>query len=180
VIIDIHYPQFLYVGEKMSNGVQSFLSLGALMIFSLISLRFDTAVLQNVEVEVENKVYLTAFSLADDLLEEIKQKAFDEKTVDFKAITTTALTPSSNLGKESGEVWPNFNDIDDYQNYSKPVSLPHAENYTIKSYVSYVQANNQDLQSIAQTYYKRVEIFVDSPYLKHQIKLAYVFTLHSK
>ena len=65
----------------MSNGVQSFLSLGALMIFSLISLRFDSAVLQNVEVEVENKVYLTAFSLADDLLEEIKQKAFDNKTL---------------------------------------------------------------------------------------------------
>jgi hypothetical protein len=178
--MDIYYPQFLYTGEKMSNGVQSFLSLGALMIFSLISLRFDTAVLQNVEVEVENKVYLTAFSLADDLLEEIKQKAFDQQTVVFKAISPSALTPAASLGKESGEAWPNFNDIDDYQNYSKPVSLPHAENYTIKSYVSYVQENNQDLTSFAQTYFKRVEIFVDSPYLKHQIKLAYVFTLHSK
>lgn len=178
--MDICYTQFLYDGENMSNGVQSFLSLVALMIFSLISLRFDSAVLQNVEVEVENKVYLTAFSLADDLLEEIKQKAFDEKTVDFKAITTTALTPSANLGKESGEVWPNFNDIDDYHNYSKPVSLPHAEKYTVTSQISYVQANNQDQISTTQTYFKRVEIFVDSPYLKHQLKLAYVFTLHSK
>lgn len=164
----------------MSNGVQSFLSLGAMMIFSLISLRFDSAVLQNTEVEVENKVYLTGFSLADDLLEEIKQRAFDEKTVDFKAITTTALTPSANLGKESGEAWPNFDDIDDYNGYTKPVSLPHAEKYSVKSYVSYVQANNQDLESLTQTYFKRVTIFVDSPYLKHQIKLSYIFTLHSK
>lgn len=175
-----YYPQFLYDGEKMSNGVQSFLSLGALMIFSLISLRFDSAVLQNVEVEVENKVYLTAFSLADDLLEEIKQRAFDQQTVVFKAISTTALTAAANLGKESGEVWPNFNDIDDYHNYSKPVSLPHAENYTVTSQISYVQANNQDQISTTQTYFKRVEIFVDSPYLKHQLKLQYVFTLHSK
>ena len=75
----------------MSSSVQSMLSLGALMIFSLISLRFDSAVLQNVEVEVENKVYLTAFSLADDLLEEIKQRAFDQKTVVFKSITPSAL-----------------------------------------------------------------------------------------
>jgi hypothetical protein len=164
----------------MSNGVQSFLSLGALMIFSLISLRFDSAVLQNVEVEVENKVYLTAFSLADDLLEEIKQRAFDQQTVVFKAITPSALTASASLGKESGEVWPNFNDIDDYNNYSKPVSLPHAENYTVISQVSYVQTNNQDQISTTQTYFKRVEIFVDSPYLRHQIKLAYIFTLHSK
>ena len=164
----------------MSNGVQSFLSLGALMIFSLISLRFDSAVLQNTEVEVENKVYLTAFSLADDLLEEIKQRAFDEQTVDFKAITTSALTPSQSLGKESGEAWPNFNDIDDYNNYSKPVSLPHAENYTVVSKIDYVLESDQNQTSTSQTYFKRVEIFVDSPYLRHQSKLQYVFTLHSK
>ena len=78
--------------KKMSNGVQSFLSLGALMIFSLISLRFDSAVLQNTEVEVENKVYLTAFSLADDLIEEIKQKAYDENTIDFPTVNRSTLT----------------------------------------------------------------------------------------
>jgi hypothetical protein len=174
------YLKFLLIGKKMNSNVQSMLSLGALMIFSLISLRFDSAVLQNTEVEVENKVYLTAFSLADDLLEEIKQRAFDEKTVVFKAITPSALTPSASLGKESGESWPNFNDIDDYNNYSKPVSLPHAENYTITSQISYVQANNQDLVSYTPTYFKRVEIFVNSPYLSHQLKLSYIFTLHSK
>ncbi len=164
----------------MSNGVQSFLSLGAMMIFSLISLRFDSAVLQNVEVEVENKVYLTAFSLADDLLEEIKQRAFDEKTVTFKAITPGALTPAANLNKESGEEWPNFDDIDDYNGYTKPVSLPHAEKYKITCQVSYVQSDDQDQISFAQTYFKKVEIFVDSPYLRHQVRLAYIFTLHSK
>ena len=30
---------------------------------------------------------------------------------------------------------------------------------------------NQDELSATQTYFKRVEIFVDSPYLKHQLKL---------
>jgi hypothetical protein len=164
----------------MSNGVQSMLSIGALIIFSLISLRFDSAVLQNVGVEVENKVYLTAFSLADDLLEEIKQKAFDQQTVVFKAITPDALTPAGNLGKESGEVWPNFNDIDDYNNYTKPVSLPHAENYTVTCQINYVQEANQDQISTLQTYYKRVELTVDSPYLKHNLRLSYIFTLHSK
>ena len=46
---------------------QSFFSLGAIVIFALISLRFNTTVLENTTVETENKVYLTAFSLADDL-----------------------------------------------------------------------------------------------------------------
>ncbi len=163
----------------MSN-IQSMLALGALMMFGLISLRFDSSVLQNLEVEVENKVYLTAFSLADDLLEEMKQRAFDNQTVTFQSISTEALTPAQNLGYESGEVWPNFNDIDDYNGYSKPVSLPHAENYTVVSYVSYVQEDDQDLVSTTQTYYKKVEIFVNSPYLRHELKLSYIFTLHSK
>jgi hypothetical protein len=166
--------------QKMSSSVQSMLSLGALMIFGIISLRFDSAVLQNVEMEVENKVYLTAFSLADDLLEEIKQKAFDDQTVVFKSITPDALTPSANLGNESGETWPNFNDIDDYNNYSKPVSLPHAENYTVTCSVNYVQESDPEHISSSQTYFKRVDLFVDSPYLGHQLKLSYIFTLHSK
>lgn len=163
----------------MSNNVQSMLSLGALMIFGMISLRFDSAVLQNTELEVENKVYLTAFSLADDLLEEIKQKAFDEQTVQFKAISTAALTSTETLGKES-EVWPAFDDIDDYNGFSKPVSLPHAEKYTVSSNVFYVSPDDQDELSATQTYFKRVEIIVDSPYLPHRVKVYYIFTLHSK
>ena len=149
------------------------------MIFGMISLRFDSAVLQNTELEVENKVYLTAFSLADDLLEEIKQKAFDEQTVQFKAISTSALTSTETLGKES-EVWPAFDDIDDYNGFSKPVSLPHAEKYTVSSNVFYVSPDDQDELSATQTYFKRVEIIVDSPYLPHRVKVYYIFTLHSK
>lgn len=163
----------------MSNNLQSMLSLGALMIFGMISLRFDSAVLQNTELEVENKVYLTAFSLADDLLEEIKQKAFDEQTVVFKSISPAALTGSQSLGKE-GEVWPAYDDIDDYNGFTKPVSLPHAEKYTVSSSVFYVSADDQDETSSTQTYYKRVEILVDSPYLPHRVKVYYIFTLHSK
>lgn len=168
------------LGILMSNNVQSMLSIGALLIFSLISLRFDNSLLQNVEIEVENKVYLTAFSLADDLIEEIKQKAFDNSTVIFKSITPSQLTQPNSLGKESGEVWPNFNDVDDYNNYSKPVSLPHAEKYTVMCSVNYVQENDPNQISSVQTFFKRIDVNVSSPYLKHEVKLSFIFTLHSK
>ncbi|MDX1372626.1 MAG: hypothetical protein R3321_09145, partial [Nitrososphaeraceae archaeon] len=59
------------------GSTNSTLSIGALLFLSLISLRFNASVLENSTVETENKIYLTAFSLADDLIEEIKQKAFD-------------------------------------------------------------------------------------------------------
>ncbi|MCJ7552521.1 MAG: hypothetical protein MUO34_01440, partial [Ignavibacteriaceae bacterium] len=95
------------------GGIQSFLAIGAIVLFSLSSMKFNSSVLENMTVEIENKVYLTAFSLADNLIEEIKQKAFDENTLDFQAIPLTDLTDPGSLMTE-GEVHPYFDDIDDY------------------------------------------------------------------
>ncbi len=160
----------------MSNGVQSFLSLGAMMIFSLISLRFDSAVLQNVEVEVENKVYLTAFSLADDLLEEIKQRAFDANTIDFPITNTAGLT-NYPMGPATGETYPNFNDIDDFNGYKRLIDAPHAEKYEVSSVVYYVGENTPEVKSSIRTFYKRTDVTVNSPYLKNPVQLSFIFTL---
>src|SRR5690606_13608385 len=118
----------------------------------------------------ENKVYLTAFSLADDLIEEIKQKAFDERTIDFQAIGENQLTPAGSLDKE-GEVWPHFDDIDDYNNYPRNVSLPHAEGYAILCKVNYVDADGND--SGTQTYFKKVKVIVSNDYLNYPISLSF-------
>jgi len=158
------------------NTGQSLLSIGALFLLSLVSLRYNSTVLESTTVETENKVYLTAFSLADDLIEEIKQKAFDEKTIDFQAIAENQLTLP--LGFESGEVWPNFDDIDDYQNYSKPVSLPHVEDYTVTCKVNYASSSGQDI--LNRSYYKKVTIKVASKYLSSPLYLKFIFSLHSK
>lgn len=163
------------------GNVQSLLAIGSIALFSFISYNFNTAVLQNLSLEVENKVYLTAFSLADDMIEEIKQKAFDEETVVFRSINPDELTESPYLGPETGESNVTFyDDIDDYNGYQRPVSLPHAENYTVKCKIDYVSASNPQQISLAQTFFKRVEVTVNSPYLRNQVKLSYVFTLHSK
>ena len=164
------------------SGSHSFLTIGAMALLALISMRFNATLLENRTTEIENKVYLTAFSLADDLIEEIKQKAFDEQTVEWKAIPVEQLTNIDAFGPvDPGESNVNtFDDIDDYHNYSRPISLPHVEDYTVTSTIDYVSASDQDQVSNSQTYYKRVTVRVTSPYLSHPVKLAFVFTLHSK
>ena len=157
-------------------SIQSLLALGALIIFSIISLLFNSSVLQNTTLEIEDKVYLTAFSLADDLIEEMKQKAFDEKTVDFQAIKKTQL--SNPLGKDGSEAWPNFNDIDDYKGYQKQIDAPHAEGYTVNCDVEYCDANGT--AKLAQDYYKKVTITVSSDYLRDPFQMYFIFSLHSK
>ena len=167
------------------SGTNSFLTIGAMALLALISLRFNTTVLQNRITEVENKVYLTAFSLADDLIEEIKQKAFDEQTIVFRSINPEELTLANNFAPEVRDAGENgfpstWDDIDDYNGYSKLISTPHVENYTVSSTVEYVSASNQDQVSTTQTFFKRITVRVTSPYLSHPVRLSFIFTLHSK
>lgn len=167
------------------GSIQSLLAIGAVVLFALVSIRFNSSVLQNLTVEVENKVYLTAFSLADDLIEEIKQKAFDEETVEWRSITTTELTPVGSFGPsiDAGETNDpaTWDDIDDYHGYLKAVSLPHAEGYTVTCAVDYADPNNPDDSSNGvKTFFKRVTVTADSPYLSHPVRLSFIFTLHSK
>jgi hypothetical protein len=159
-------------------GSQSMLSLGALLIFALLSLQFNSSVLGNSTTEIEDKVYLTAFSLADDLIEEIKEKAFDEKTIDFQAIAANQLTSPGNLTYESGENWPDFDDIDDYNGYKKLVDLPHAEGYNLSCTVNYVDSDGNDITT--QSYFKKVTITVTSKYMSQPFYMAFIFSLHSK
>ena len=159
------------------NTGQSFFSIGALILFSLVSLNFNSAVLSNTTVEVENKVYLTAFSLADDLIEEIKQKSFDAATVDFPTTDPSTLTAADKLGHGWWEVYPDYNDIDDYNSFIQYVSAPHAENYSVTCTVHYVDGDNPDKFVSTQTFYKKVTVTVDSPYLRSPIQLSHIFTL---
>jgi hypothetical protein len=156
---------------------QSLLSLGALIILALSSLNFNTSLLETSSVEIENKVALTAFSLADDLIEEIKGKSFDETTKPFPTTNPNSLTPPDSLGPDPGETYKDFDDIDDYNGYVKSVSAPHAENYHIQCVVQYVDGDNPDHVSTTQTFYKRATITVTSPYMKDPVSLSFIFTL---
>ena len=158
----------------MSN-IQSMLAIGSLFLLSMVSLNFNSALLQSNTAEIENKVYLTAFSLADDLIEEIKQKNFDEKTLVFPTVNRSTLTQTASLGPES-EAYPYFDDIDDYNNFSRDADAPHSESYHISAKVYYVSESDPDSKSTNQTFHKRVDVTVSSPYLNNNVILTFIFT----
>lgn len=158
-------------------SAHSLLSMGSMLILSLTSMNFNSSVLENSTVQIENKVALTAFSLADDLIEEIKGKSFDEVTKPFPVSNPANLTPADSLGPETGETYKEFDDIDDYNGYSKSVNAPHAEDYRVVCLVQYVDGDNPDVVSSTQTFYKKVTVTVTSPYMKNSVSLSYIFTL---
>jgi hypothetical protein len=157
------------------TNVQTMLALGAMVLLTLTSLRFNSSLLETTTAEMENKVYLTAFSLADDLIEEIKNKAFDEATKEFP-VSLPYLTTPANFGMNPMLAGVR-DDIDDYHGYSKLISAPHAEDYTVSCVVNYVQSGNQNLVSNVPTYYKRVVVTVSSPFLRQPVSLSFIFSL---
>lgn len=159
------------------GNIQSLLSLGAMMILGLSSVNFNETVLSNSTTELENKVALTAFSLADDMIEEIKVRAFDAATVDFPTTNPANLTAAGSLGPGWWESYPNFNDIDDFNGYQRSVSAPHAENYTVKCSVKYMDQDDPNKVVYTQTFYKKVTVTVTSPFMKKAINLSFIFTL---
>lgn len=159
------------------NNIQSMLAIGGLSILSLTSLRFNSAILQTSTVDIENKISLTAISLADDLLEEIKVKSFDKSTTEFPTTNIESLTDPDNLGPETGEIYPNYNDIDDYNNFIRDIDAPHAEGYEVTCKVQYVNENDPNDINSTQTFYKKVTVTVTNTYLSYPINLSFIFTL---
>lgn len=157
------------------QNIESFLTIGGLLLFALTSLRFNNAILNTSTADLQNKIYLTAFSLGDDLIEEMKAKSFDQNTVKFPINNPSGL--SAVLGPDSGEVYPNYNDVDDYNGYSRTISAPNAEDYVVSCVVQYVQSSDQDAVSPTQTFFKKATVTVTSPYMHPSITLSYIFTL---
>lgn len=164
------------------SGIQSILALGAVWLFALISINFNSTVVHNISIETENKVYLTAFSLADDRIEKIKQKAFDECTVNnINVIAPSSLKDPLLLGPETGEDSTSFDDIDDYNGDSTRVGLPYVENFDILTTVTYADSTNFDnISYSSKSFYKRVTVKVKSIYLATPVELSFIFSLHSK
>ncbi len=153
------------------------LTVGAMLLLAIVSLNFNSTVLDTSTSDMQNKIYLTAFSISDNLIEEIKQKSFDEATIEFPTTNTASLTPPANLGPEAGETYPNYNDVDDYNGFADTITAPYFETYYVSCSVEYVDGDNPDVASTTQTFYKKVTVTVSSPYLKSPVSLSSIFTL---
>ncbi len=160
----------------MSN-IQTILTIGAMLLLAIVSLNFNSTVLDTSTSDMENQMYLTAFSISDNIIEEIKQKSFDQTTVEFPTTNPASLTPPANLGPDSGEIYPYFNDVDDYNGFKDTVTKPYFETYYVSCSVVYVDSSDPDVVSSTQTFFKKATVTVSSPFLKHSVSLSSIFTL---
>jgi type II secretory pathway pseudopilin PulG len=86
---------------------------------------------------------------AQELMEEIKSKKFDEND---------AAPWSTTLNHESGETYPNFDDVDDFNDYPDPL----ASGYTRSCIVDYVELTGSTWGAATSppTDFKRITVTV--------------------
>ena len=163
------------------SGIQSLLAIGAIWLFALVTINFNSSVVHNISIEVENKVYLDAFSLADEMIEEIKQKTFEDTTGtwDYPKIEDDL----ESIFSEEGNNRDLFDDVDDYNGFTEIVGLPYVENFRRTVSVKFANPNDfSDTTFASKSYYKRVDVRVESVenYLTNPVHLSFIFALHSR
>jgi len=148
----------------MGTG-QTMITLFAMVLLSFLILRVNNLFLQTTTTLNTSKFDVLAFSLAQSMVQEIEANAFDEKTVSAVVSATSSL--SATLGPESGEVYPNFDDIDDFNNYTRVDTVPKKSGvvFNIKCNIDYVAASTPDVATATPTWNKRITVYVTSPFM---------------
>lgn len=166
---------------------QTLLSLGAIMLLTFLILRFNSIQLTSAEAAYNAKFGIVANSLANSLIEEAKDKVFDAVVFDT---TKTIASPSdfsptamTNFGPEAGEVYPNFDDFDDYNNLyiQDSTSLVNpttgkATIFEIRGKVEYVNELTPDVKSVSKTYHKKLTVSVFSQAQIDTVKISTIFS----
>ena len=158
-------------------NTQMLLIIGALLLLSLISLSVNRAVLLSQETSSEGDAVLVATSLAQSLIEEVSRKKFDQKVVSGSVTKPDSLTPTSRLGPDAGEVFPNFNDLDDFNGCSRTTSTQLLGNFRLKCRVWYTDSTLVGDSTSSRTFMKTISVVADSNgFLKSPVTLRTILS----
>lgn len=132
----------------------------AMFLFAMLQLGVTSVLLNNNRVMINTELDYTAVSLAQNIIDEARQKAFDQNTVgSYGGISVP--DGFSTIGLETGESYPNFNDFDDYHEYSRTDTTEHGI-YTTNCTVDYMDENDMSQVSAGKSKHKRLLVRVTS------------------
>lgn len=162
------------------NTGQTILTIGAMTILGYTIMTTNRSTLTHGVILQQTEIGIYMNSLAVSLIEEATGKAFDENTIDSSALTTSHLTPRPLLGRDGSgpdtEVYPHFDDFDDYHNFVKIDTIPGVDVLTTRAQVYYVTATNPDVVSTNRTYHKRMDVSVVGTATNDTLRMSYIYS----
>lgn len=156
--------------------------IGAIVIWGIYMVSVNEARFNNEISIMQSQFEISAVGVANSYLEEAKSKAFDEILLSSTSSTLpdslpgkfTAPDPDS-LGVDAGEIYPNFDDIDDFHNYTVSDTTSEGFVYTVSITVGYVATSDFDNFSAIRTFYKRMNVTISSPDLSNNLNLSRIY-----
>ena len=141
------------------NTGQMMIGIAAFALVTMTILNFNRGSINTQDALIYNKAFIVATTVAQATLDEISSKTFDEEIAEGNPIIT-ANDFSTVLGVESTEVYPNYDDVDDYNNFTKIETVPSIGDFNVSVEVEYM---TDDLQiTSANTYNKNVTVKITS------------------
>lgn len=156
----------------------------AMALFSILVNNSNRSFVRNTVIYVEAQIEYNAIALGQSLVDEARTKAFDEVTVGggnrmgnpdilLPNQIPAAFTAPVDLGPEPGEVYPNFNDFDDFHG----LQLTRANgfgDFLINIEVFYVTPANPAVNAGTRTNMKRMEVTISNDNLPNDVNLSYI------
>ena len=145
------------------TGNQMMLSIVAMIFLSMLILNVHSSTSDKLIILYSNESVIEATGIVQAIFEEIQTKAFDEATTTTAAEERTMLTPVDSLGKDDTEVLYNdFDDIDDYDNYTLTDTANVMGTFELAVLVRYVEETTPYDTTNTRTYMKRVDITISN------------------
>ncbi|KAB2843607.1 MAG: hypothetical protein F9K45_05880 [Melioribacteraceae bacterium] len=147
------------------NTGQMMITVGAIMLLTLVILRVNNNFLSTNVVLMRSKFGILAVSLATSVIEEANSKAFDAKSDTSGVNNLNLLTAPNLLGPEGGEVYPNFNDFDDFNGLTfdtEDDSTFLSAVFDVICKVEYVEDTNPDVAVGTRTWHKKITVTITS------------------
>lgn len=148
----------------MGTG-QTMLTIGAIVLLTMVILRVNNNFLGTNSYLMRAKFGILAVSLGTSIIEEANSKSFDSLSDTAGVIAVTGLTQPNDLGPEAGEVYPNFNDFDDFNGLAfntRDDSTFISAVFDVSCSVTYVSDSDLDGTSLSRTWHKKLTVYITS------------------
>jgi hypothetical protein len=158
------------------NTGQTLLTVGALVLFSIIILNGNRILTENNDVMNYTRFQLESIALATSIIEEASQLPFDEVSWDSTKIEkkVSDFTQNQHLGIDGGESnYQTFDDFDDFHKYAKAETT--SQNiYKIACSVDYVSDSKPNVALTNRSYFKKLSVSITSPSVEDTLNVSYV------
>ena len=163
-----------------------FLVLASTVLLTLLMTQINRNTAEGREALQQLEFEHIAASMAQQFIEEAKSKKFDAQVgMIAPSDMPDDFTPWNGLGKGAWETYPNFNDVDDYHNFSRTlyvngssfdVNSTSGIPFNVSIVVHYVSDANPDVAVSQETYFKRMTVTVSGNYIPNGITVKQVFS----